>query len=722
MAAASTVAAARPTKLKKELKLFDVYAICTGAMFSSGFFLLPGLAAAQTGPSVALAYLLAGILMLPAMFSMAELATAMPRAGGDYYFLDRALGPMVGTVGGTGTYLALTLKSAFALIGMGAYLALFIDIPIRPVAIGLTFLFMLFNIIGAKETTSLQRVLIVILVGVMMLFLIQGIGFMAQQGLTETVGSRFQPFLPFGAEGLLGTVGFVFVSYAGLTKIASVSEEVVNPSRNIPLGMMLSIFSTTIIYVIGVAIMTAALDPNEFRSVLTPVAAAAAEVVTIVPSNIGMLLIAAAAIAAFASTGNAGILAASRYPLAMGRDRLLPAVFASVSKKKRTPVFSVVVTSGLMIAAILLLNEEGIAKLASAFQLIIFMLVNASVIVMRESKIDFYDPSAPSPLYPYMQLFGVAASVFLLSFIGSNALILSLGLALLAFLWFQFYARGKVARHGAIYHWFERLGRSRYAGLEAELREILKEKGLRDEDPYDEVVTRASVLDIHGKVDFEELAQRAIQLIAQQHPMVPIENAQDFAGSLRTNYVFEEQGVALPNLRLAELDHTELVMVRLRSPLTIAYTSDEADEGMREAKVFGLFFLVSPEDNPGQHLRLLTQISRHVEEPEFGIDWVGALDEQELKEVLLHSDRLLTLWLDNHHRTGELLGRPVSQLELPQSCLIALINRDGDVVVPRGNTVLKTGDRITLIGDEKDISDLFHQYVGEHTAEVASAK
>ncbi len=705
---------AAPTRLKKELRLFDVYAICTGAMFSSGFFLLPGLAAAQTGPSVSLAYLLAGILMLPAMFSMAELATAMPRAGGDYYFLDRALGPMVGTVGGTGTYLALTLKSAFALIGMGAYLALFVDVPIRLVAVGLTLLFMLMNIIGAKETTGLQRVLIVILVSIMILFLVQGIGFLAQrESIAATIDTQFRPFLPFGIEGLLGTVGFVFVSYAGLTKIASVSEEVVNPSRNIPLGMMLSIFSTTAIYVVGIAIMTAALDPSEFRSVLTPVAAAAAEVVTIVPPNIGMLLIAAAAIAAFASTGNAGILAASRYPLAMGRDRLLPPIFASVSKKKRTPVFSVLITGALMIGAILLLNEESIAKLASAFQLIIFMLVNASVLVMRESQIDFYDPSAPSPLYPYMQLFGIAASVFLLSYIGTNALLLSLGLALLAFLWFQFYARGKVARHGAVYHWFERLGRSRYAGLEVELREIIKEKGLRDEDPYDEVITRAVVLDIQGNVDFEELSKRAIQQIAQHYPMVPLENAQDFAASLRSNYVFEDKGVALPNLRLAEVDHTELVMVRLKNPLTITYTSDEADEGQRKARIIALFFLVSPENNPGQHLRLLTQISRHVEEPEFALDWVGALDEQELKEILLRSDRLLTLWLDDKHRTRSLLGCSVSELSLPESVLIALVRRGEDVMVARGNTVLKSGDRITLIGDETDINDLYHRFVGE---------
>ena len=78
-------------KLKKELGLWDVYAISTGAMFSSGFFLLPGLATAYAGPSTVLAYLVAGILMIPAMLSMSELSTALPRAGGTYYFLDLSL-------------------------------------------------------------------------------------------------------------------------------------------------------------------------------------------------------------------------------------------------------------------------------------------------------------------------------------------------------------------------------------------------------------------------------------------------------------------------------------------------------------------------------------------------------------------------------------------------------------------------------------------------------
>ena len=149
-----------PDKLKKNLTLFDVYAISTGAMFSSGLFLLPGIAAALTGDSVYLAYFLAGFLILPAMYSMAELSTAMPKAGGTYYFLDRAMGPMMGTIGGLGSWVAVVFKSAFALVGMGAYLSLFLDISFTLLAVILTVAFGILNIVGAKETNLLQLSLI----------------------------------------------------------------------------------------------------------------------------------------------------------------------------------------------------------------------------------------------------------------------------------------------------------------------------------------------------------------------------------------------------------------------------------------------------------------------------------------------------------------------------------------------------------------------------------
>jgi len=159
-------------KLNKELGLVDVFALSTGAMFSSGFFLLPGLAAHYAGSSVFLSYLLAAFLIMPAMFSIAELATAIPRAGGVYFLLDRSLGPLMGTVGGIGTYLALVLKTAFALVGIGAYTAIFFDAPIKIIAIALTMLFMVLNILGAKKTAGLQRFLVFFLIAVLVLFMV----------------------------------------------------------------------------------------------------------------------------------------------------------------------------------------------------------------------------------------------------------------------------------------------------------------------------------------------------------------------------------------------------------------------------------------------------------------------------------------------------------------------------------------------------------------------
>ncbi len=93
----------RSRRLRRELSLLDVYAVATGTTLSAGFFLLPGLAASQAGPALILSYMVAAVPLVPAMFSVVELATAMPRAGGIYYFLDRSLGPMIGTLGGLGT-------------------------------------------------------------------------------------------------------------------------------------------------------------------------------------------------------------------------------------------------------------------------------------------------------------------------------------------------------------------------------------------------------------------------------------------------------------------------------------------------------------------------------------------------------------------------------------------------------------------------------------------
>ncbi|MDX1547380.1 MAG: amino acid permease [Rhodothermales bacterium] len=701
---------AAPKRLKKNLTLFDVYAISTGAMFSSGFFLLPGLATAKAGPATVLAYFLAGVLILPAMFSAAELSTAMPRAGGAYYFLDRSLGPLAGTVGGLGTWLALVLKSAFALVGMGAYLVLFLDVPIVPLAVALTVAFAALNVVGAKETSGLQRLLVAVLVGVLVFFIVQGLVAVAGLGGAE-LERQFTPFLPFGTKGLLSTIGLVFVSYAGLTKVASVAEEVQNPDRNLPLGMFLSLATATFIYCVGVFIMIAVLEPSELRSDLTPVATAAESFFSWLPEPFGLLLIVAAAIAAFASTGNAGILSASRYPLAMARDHLVTRRLAAIGRFG-TPVPAVLVTAGLMVLVIVALDVEGIAKLASAFQLILFGFLNVAVIVMRESRIPGYVPGYRSPLYPWMQIAGVITPIFLIAELGLLAIILSLGMVLGGVAWYIYYVRPKpeVVREGAIYHLFARLGQYRYEGLDSELRTILKEKGLSDETPFEHLVTHAHVLDVAEPTPFDKVARQASAELARR-VHVPVERlAETFLHGSHYGATPVSKGAALPHQRLANLDQPHLVMVRHRPGLRIRLDPEDAALYDPDERVHAIFFLVSPEDNPGRHLRILANIASRIDEAEFLKQWLNAEDEQELKEALLRHDRYLSLVLSPDDATAEFVGRALKDLRLPPGNLIALIHRDGQIIVPGGSTRLEAGDRITIIGEPEGIQRIYERY------------
>jgi amino acid transporter/mannitol/fructose-specific phosphotransferase system IIA component (Ntr-type) len=707
--------AAPSSGLKKNLTLFDVYAICTGAMFSSGFFLLPGLATAKAGPATVLAYLLAGIMILPAMFSMAELSTAMPKAGGAYYFLDRSLGPLAGTIGGLGTWLALIFKSAFALIGMGAYLVLFVELPIKPVAVALTIAFTTLNIVGAKETSGLQRVLVTTLVSVLAYFLVEGLVEVIGHGMETVARDQFTPFAPFGIDGIVATIGLVFVSYAGLTKVASVAEEVQNPDRNVPLGMMLSLATATFIYVVGVYIMIAVLDAETLRSDLTPVATAGEAFFDWLPEPYGVLLIVVAAIAAFASTANAGILSGSRYPLAMARDELVSRKFATIGRFN-TPTTAILSTGGIVIFFILVLDPEGVAKLASAFQLLIFTLVNLAVIVMRESKVPSYLPGYRSPWYPWMQIAGIVVAMILIAEMGLLSVLFTAGIVLSGIAWYAYYVHPnpQVEREGAIYHLFARLGAYRYEGLDSELRSILKERGVDDEAAFERLVAQAAVVDLEQEMAYEDVVTRASAQLATRLPVTAHHLEQGFLEGSRYGATPVAQGAALPHQQLPGLREAALVLVRCRDGLCIQF---EGPEEAPSDPVYALFFLISPEDQPGDHLRTLASIASRLDEESFMAEWRGAETEQQLKETLLHHDRYLSLYLRSGEATADFIGQPLRELDLPANTLIALVHRGGTVTIPRGSTVLREGDRITVIGEATGIRQLYDTYRGE-TAEA----
>lgn len=695
-------------KLKKELTLLDVYVIGTGSMLSSGFFLLPGIAAAKTGSSVVLAYFLASLLAIPALLSKAELATAMPRAGGVYYFLDRSLGPIVGTVGGLGTWMVLVLKSAFALIGMGAYMALVLDYPAKTAALAFTLLFVIVNVLGAKESSGLLRVLVVAVLGFLGLLLLRGYIAVGGGPGHELIRPESETFLTHGTTGLVATIGLVFISFAGPVKAASISEEVRNPDRNLPLGMILSLLTASVVYVAGIFLMVKFIPAADFHADLTPVATLSSVLFGWLPQPVALGLVLVAAIAGLAAAGNAGLLSASRYPLAMGRDRLIPDAMAKINRAG-TPMVALLTTGALMALAIAALDVEQVAKLASTFLLLVFALVNLAVIVMRESRIEAYVPGFRSPGYPWVQIAGLLTPAVLIGVMGLLPEIFVIGLIGVCLLWYFYYARDRVVRGGALLHWFERLGQQRFAGLEPELRGILKEKGVRAEDAFDEVVARAFTVDLEEGATFTDAARIAARHLAERLPVSADHLVEGFLRGTQTGATPVAHGTALPHLRLAGAVAPELVLVRSLSGLRVD-VGDQFSDALHGTRIQALFFLVSPQEAPGQHLRLLAGVAGRADDEDFMPTWLAADDSADLREAVLRDERFLSVYVRERGPAAALAGRALKEIAWPDGILVALVRRGGEVLIPGGDTVLMPGDRLAVVGEADGIKAVRTRY------------
>jgi len=422
--------------LSRHLGLYAVFSISLGAMIGSGIFVLPGLAAQVAGPAVILSYLVAGVLMLPAALSQSEMATAMPEAGGSYLYIDRAMGPLMGTIAGFGVWFSLIFKAAFALVGLGAYLSLFADIPVKAVALVLAVVITLLNALGAKETGRFQAVLVT----AVMIFLFGFIGV----GSASVESSALEPFFSEGLAGVLAGAGLVFVSYAGVINVASVAEEVDRPHRNLPLGIITSVVLMTLVYPAIVWVVLGASGPEDVTSSLTPIATTAGAFL----GEWGLDVVAVLAALALLSMANAGLLASSRYPFAMARNDLAPKVFQRVGSRG-TPIPSILITSALLVGLIAFVPLLELAKLASAFQLLVLSMVNVAVIAFRESDLHWYRPSFSSPLYPWVQLAGIAGAVLLLTQMGLVPILGATAIIVGGVAWYRGFGSSRASRESA---------------------------------------------------------------------------------------------------------------------------------------------------------------------------------------------------------------------------------------------------------------------------------
>jgi basic amino acid/polyamine antiporter, APA family len=606
--------------LSQVLGIPSLFAIAAGAMISSGLFVLPALAFTVAGPAVVFSYLIAGLLTVPTMLSKAELATAMPRAGGTYYFVDRSLGPLAGTISGLAAWFSLSVKTAFAFVGLGIFMEfLSPEINGRLFAMLSCVVFTAINIRGTGHAGKAQ----IILVGGLFLSLILFAGF----GFVSMSPEHFRPLAPNGFGGILEGAALVFVAFGGLTKVSSVSEEVRNPGRDIPLSMFLALVVVTFFYFISVLICVGVLDPTVLSSTGMPIAEAA----RVIAGSTGLTVMSVAAVLAFLSTANAGILASARFPFAMSRDDLLPAGLSRISLRKGVPWVSLLLT-GFIIILLLLLDFTHLVKLASTMMLILFLLVNISVIVMRESRIHTYRPVFRSPGYPWIQLVGIIGMGMLLAKLGSSAMLGCIAVLVGGAFWYFLYSRKRSQRQYALLHLAARIFPRELVGqdLIRELAQVLRDRDHITEDRFDDLVISADILDLDqsmSMLQFFDLASEKLKLSLSMKKTeienLLMERENDSSTALR-------KGLAIPHI---------IVPGEGRFSVFLARCKEGIDFGGDNSPVKMVFVLAGSRDERKFHLRALMAIAEITNAPDFDSRWMKCRDTDELRDLVLLTKR-----------------------------------------------------------------------------------
>ncbi len=611
------------TSLKKVLGTKEIFSMAAGAMISSGLFVLPSVVFAVAGPSIILSYIFSSFLMIPAVLSKTELATAMPKSGGTYFFVHRSMGPLFGTFAGFASWFSISLKSAFALAGLGIVLHPYIGVLPggRLIAVGFTLVLTLLNLFSVRESGTVQVVTVGLLIA-LILFYIFG-------GLNHIDVHRYVPFRTGGWKAVFTVTGMVFISYGGLTKVASMAEEVKNPGKTIPRGMLSAYIAVSLLYVLTVFVTVGLLTGEEIVHAAAPISLGASRFA----GNAGAGLLLAAAAFAFVTTANAGLLAASRVPLAMAKDNLMPAFFSRVNMRLKTPVISILFTALFMLLVIIFLDLETLVKVASTMMLLLFTFVNVSVIIMRQSRIVSYKPKFRSPLYPYIQIAGIASYTALILQMGRIPLLITVGFGLGTVFWYFLYSKRRNRRESDLISVVEKATSKeiRSDSLTRELKEILIERDEIIEDRFDHIIKGAEILDVEGGIDYIELFHTIAGVFADRFDMPAQKIHELLMRREEESTTVIHEGLAIPHIIVEGTNRFDIAVIRAREGI---------DFHKESGPVHVVFALAGSQDERNFHLLALMAIAQIVQDTDFMNSWLKARNVEELRNLILLAERV----------------------------------------------------------------------------------
>ncbi len=441
--AEATVDEVSGVELERTLSLSGGLSIGIGTMIGAGIFVFPGIAAGRAGPAAALSFAIGAVIALLVALPASELATAMPRSGGGYYFISRGLGTLAGTVVGISLWLGLVFASAFYLVGFGSYAAavlseLGLSLGFDPVlAFGLTFGVFLtaLSMTGTENAAKLQNGVVGLLLVILTVFLSYG-------GLDAlgVFGGRQTPetFMPFGTMPVLTTAALVFTSYLGFAQVATVAGEIKDPGRNLPVAMVGSVLVVGVFYVLTIFVATSAFPSDRLAGFGET---AMVEVARSFVGPLGAVVILVAGLLATVSSANASILSSSRALFALSRDALFPKRAGVVNLRYGTPHIALLLAGVPVILLVASGAVEVLAEVASFLHLVMYGLLCVALLALRRDEPDWYDPAFRVPGYPVVPVLGALASFALIGFMQFLSQVVGLALMVAAAGWYYYYAR-----------------------------------------------------------------------------------------------------------------------------------------------------------------------------------------------------------------------------------------------------------------------------------------
>lgn len=607
-------------KLEKALSLIDVISISAGVMISSGLFVLPSLAYEETGASMVLSYFIGSLMIIPTIFTKAELVTAMPKTGGIFFFTDRSMGPMMGTLAGFIGWFSLAFKSAFSLLAIGIFLVIiYPNVPeweVKLTAVAVCLFFTFINILGVKFAGRLQTGIVVLLILSLIIYVVDG--------LFYADFDRLENFAPNGINSIFTTAGLIFISFSGTTKIASIAGEVQNPRRNLPLGMFYSWAIVSVLYVLVVFVTIAVIPADELVNSLTPISLGG----EIIMGKFGLIMMTVAGLMAFISTGNAGLLSASRNPLAMSKEELIPESFGRISSRFHTPWISVTATGLLMAASIVFLDLKTFVKTASSLVLLLFIIANIALIFMRESNIKHYKPSYKSPLYPWIQIIGIAGYSFLLFDMGAAALLVVALFIVAGLGWYFIYVRGRIKREYALLHIIERITGIKQTDqlLEEELREILNERDEVTEQQFHNLIKECPLLDIETERTAFELAEKVADLLYQPLSLKREKLLKLILDREKIPEILIQNGIACMSIPIKGHNKFEIMIIRDKQGIIF---SDP------ENPVYCAFIIVYSSDEWNFQFHTVSWFIEIAEVENFEQEWLESKTVNDLRNIII---------------------------------------------------------------------------------------